>query len=135
MGDRATTLAQHGQYSKALRALESNMGIAKIDGTTIEKLRALHPHERGYKGIAFDEEYFNTLNAIATTNPITIDESELCKAVAQMDFKSAGGPSGLRGYCQRHGHHHARATQPFSSAPSLAPITPPSSRPSLATAA
>jgi hypothetical protein len=96
MGDRAATLAQHGQYSKALRALESNMGIAKIDGTTIEKLRALHPQERGYKGIAFDEEYFNTLNAIATTNPISIDESDLCKAVAQMDFKSAGGPSGLR---------------------------------------
>jgi hypothetical protein len=96
IGSRATTLAQHGQYSKALRALESDMGIAKIDGSTVEKLRALHPQEQGYKGVAFDEEYFNTLNAIATTKPITIDESDLCKAITLMDFKSAGGPSGLR---------------------------------------
>lgn len=96
MGCRASTLAQHGQYSKALRSLESNMGIAKINATTVAQLRALHPQEHGFKDTAWDEDYFDTLSAITAASPIAIDASDVCKAATTMDFKSAGGPSGLR---------------------------------------
>ena len=95
-GKRAASLAQHGEYSKALRTLESDLGTADINGTTVAQLRALHPEERGFKGIAWDDDYASALNAITATSPFVIDASDVCKAATGICFKSSGGPSGLR---------------------------------------
>jgi len=95
-GKRAAALAQTGDYSKAIRTLDSDHGVAPINAATLSLLRDLHPEEPGFKGTQWDETYANVLRTISVTTPFGISTADVCKAASAISFRSAGGPSGLR---------------------------------------
>jgi hypothetical protein len=92
-GKRAAALAQTGDFSKAIRTLDSDHGVAPINAATLSLLRDLHPEEPGFKGTCWDDTYSDILRAVRVTTPFGISTADVCKAAAAISFKSAGGPS------------------------------------------
>ena len=95
-GKRAAALARTGDFSKAVRTLDSDHGVAPINAATLTLLRALHPEEPGFKGTQWDDTYADGLKSVRVSTPFGISTADVCKAAAAISFKSAGGPSGLR---------------------------------------
>ena len=83
--ERATVLAQDGQYTKALQAL-SSAGMAAPTNANLNIMREKHPAAPG-------------LGVTAPTTDVpqlTFGQSEVEKAVRKFRRGSAPGPSGLR---------------------------------------
>lgn len=93
-GRLATAHAAAGEYSRAVSILSSDATLADISDSTLQGLATLHPDEPGFKDIAWDDNYFAEIRALAT-NDITIDSDDVKAVLMNASVRSAGGPSGL----------------------------------------
>ena len=82
--ERATSLAQEGQYSRALEALTS-LGMAEDSPETIAEMQRKHP-----------APLHNTVIPNSQSPPRAFSPSEVRKAAESFSRGSAAGPSGMR---------------------------------------
>ena len=84
-GERATKLAQEGQYSRALQSLTSQ-GMADAAGSTVKAMEEKHPQPTHQKA-----------PQPSTTAPqLSFSQADVFKAAMSFRRGSAPGPSGLR---------------------------------------
>ena len=96
-GRAALKHALVGQHSLALQRLTNDSRLAGATPDVIAELRAMHPADPGFEGVAWDEDYWAELRDYkpAADERVEVKEEDIHWAITTASRASAGGPSRL----------------------------------------